>query len=244
MKLKIRDINKIYKSKDHNIEVLSNINITINSGEFVVILGPSGSGKSTLLEIIGGLNAPSKGQIIINNIPVKGPSIERAFVFQDYALFPWRTVMGNLKYVFEVQGKCEKWKDTCEKCLSLVELEGFKNAFPYQLSGGMKQRVALARALVGNPDILLMDEPFAALDAITRHNLQLMLIEIICGSKTVVFVTHSIEEALILANRIVVLSSRPGQIKKIINVPGRPGKRDMKSHSILKLHDEIWNMLE
>ncbi len=203
------------------IQALGGINLDIKEGEFLAIVGPSGCGKSTFLEIVAGLIKATSGSIYIDGAPIDGPDHNRGIVFQGYALFPWRTVLGNVAYGLEEKGVPEKEREEiCGQYISLVGLSGFENRYPYELSGGMKQRVAIARALAYNPDILLMDEPFAALDAQSREILQDEILRIWEETKkTVVFVTHNIEEAVFLADRIAVMSARPGRIKKIIDVP-------------------------
>jgi NitT/TauT family transport system ATP-binding protein len=243
----IQEVFKRFNTSRGALEALCGINLTIHAGEFLALLGPSGSGKTTLLEIVAGLTNATKGQVLVDGKTVIGPSPQISIVFQDYALFPWRTVEGNVRYALEVQKfPRSEWNDRCKQHLDMVQLTDFRNAYPSQLSGGMKQRVALARALISDPQILLMDEPFAALDAITRRQLQLMLLQIIAQSpKTVLFVTHSIEEALLLADRIVVFSSRPGRIREIIEVPNTDmGNRCPRPSRQIELAEHIWRLLE
>ncbi|ACL16475.1 ABC transporter ATP-binding protein [Methanosphaerula palustris] len=200
---------------------LEQINLHVQTGEFLVIIGPSGCGKSTFLDMVGGLSQPDKGEIFIDGKQVKGPGLDRGIVFQQYALFPWRTAQENVEVGLEAQ-KIEKDKRHAisKDYLSLVGLTGFENRYPYELSGGMKQRVAIARALALNPDVLLMDEPFAALDAQTREILQRDLLRIKDETKkTVIFITHSIDEAVFLADRVAVMTARPGKIKEIVEIP-------------------------
>jgi NitT/TauT family transport system ATP-binding protein len=246
VKVVIQNVSKQFNTPQGILEALCKVNVTIRAGEFFALLGPSGSGKTTLLEIVAGLTHATEGQVLVDEKVVIGPSPQRSVVFQDYALFPWRTVEGNIRYALEVQ-KIPKteWNDRCERYLDIVHLTDFRHAYPGQLSGGMKQRVALARALISDPHILLMDEPFAALDAITRRQLQLMLLQIIEQSpKTVLFVTHSIEEALLLADRIAVFSSRPGCIREIIEVPFAMNRRGLRSSRQIELEEHIWTLLE
>lgn len=202
------------------IEALRSINLTIEDGEFVCIVGASGCGKTTLLRIIDGLTRATSGEVLLREKPVIGPSPECAFVFQSDSLLPWRTVMANVVFGLEVRGESKRRSDEIASGLvKLVGLTGFENLYPDELSGGMRQRVNLARALAMNPDVLLMDEPFASLDAQTREIMQLELLQIWASQKqTVLFVTHQIEEAVYLADRIVVLSTRPGRVKEIIPV--------------------------
>ena len=199
---------------------LSDISLTIGDGEFVSILGPSGSGKSTLLYIVGGFIKPSEGTVRIKGTPVTGPGPDRGPVFQEFALFPWKTVLGNVTYGLDHQGvpRAEA-QARAAALIEMVHLKGYENFYPKELSGGMKQRVAIARTLAYRPSILLMDEPFGALDAHTRTQLQRDLLDIWeRDRKTVLFVTHSVEEAVFLSDRVVVLTRSPGRIKEIIDV--------------------------
>jgi NitT/TauT family transport system ATP-binding protein len=217
---------------------LGGVNLNIKAGEFFVILGPSGCGKSTFLDLIGGLTEPDDGKILIDGKPVTGPSLDRAVVFQQSALFPWRTALQNVSFFLEAK-KVEKnvREETARKFLSLVGLSGFENRYPYELSGGMKQRVAIARALAINPEVLLMDEPFAALDAQTREIMQRDLLKIRDQTrKTVVFITHSIDEAVFLADRVAIMSARPGIIKTVIDIPI---PRSLRLSNDLKLTPEF-----
>ncbi len=248
IKVKVDGITKVFHSKNGNngngcVEALGGINLEIRTGEFLAIVGPSGCGKSTFLEILGGLIKPSCGSIYIDGKTVNGPNHDRGMVFQGYALFPWRTVTENIAYGLEEKGVPKKTRnEICKKYISLVGLSGFESHYPYQLSGGMKQRVAIARALAYDPDILLMDEPFAALDAQTRDTLQGEVLRIWEETKkTVLFVTHNIEEAVFLADRIAVMSARPGIIKKIIDIPlSRPRSEDFRtSQDFIKLRQEV-----
>ena len=218
-------INKNGNSK-HNgngsneVLALGGVSIDIKNGEFMAIVGPSGCGKSTFLHIVGGLSKPSHGTVSIDGRPITGPGLDRGIVFQQYALFPWRTALGNIEAGLEKQNISKKEREEiARKYLSLVNLNGFENHYPYQLSGGMKQRVAIARALAYDPDILLMDEPFGALDAQTREILQLELLRIWEEThKTILFVTHSIDEAVFLADRAAILTARPGTVKNIVDI--------------------------
>lgn len=191
---------------------LEDFTLSIREGEFVSILGPSGCGKSTLLDIISGLAAPRSGEVRIDGKLVRGPALDRGFVMQGYALLPWRTVYRNIAYGLEVKGVSRRErKEICQHYIRLVGLEGFEERYPNELSGGMKQRVAIARSLAYDPEVLLMDEPFAAVDAQTRETLQDELLRIWeKTSKTIIFVTHSIEEAVLLSNRAVIMTPRPG----------------------------------
>ena len=207
---------------------LADISLAIAEGEFVSILGPSGCGKSTLLYVVGGFIAPSSGSITVNGSAVTGPGPDRGPVFQEFALFPWKTVLGNVMYGLREQGVARELAESKARALiSLVHLTGYENFYPKELSGGMKQRVAIARTLAYGPKILLMDEPFGALDAHTRTGLQRELLEIWeRDRKTVLFVTHSVEEAVFLSDRVVVLTRSPGRIKATIEIDlPRPRQR-------------------
>ncbi|MDF2620029.1 MAG: putative transporter ATP-binding protein [Xanthobacteraceae bacterium] len=211
------------------IPVLSGVDLDIRQGEFVTIVGPSGSGKSVLLDIIAGLTQPTGGFAAIDGRKVVRPHPETAYVFQQYALFPWRTALQNIEYPLEVRGvgRAER-RERAQHFLNLFGLRGFEDRYPSQLSGGMQQRVAIARALATDPQVLLMDEPFAALDAQTRDILQSELLRIWEQIKTtVVFVTHSIDEAIFLADRIVVMTARPARVKESIEVD-LPRPRDIE----------------
>lgn len=204
-------------NKDFNdIHVLENIDLTVECGEFVSVLGVSGCGKSTLLRIIGGLDSASSGSITVNGVTVDRPTRKIGFVFQDHRLLPWLTAEDNIKLVLEKKNDQDAVAD---HYLKLVGLNGFSKAYPAQLSGGMSQRVAIARALATKPDILLLDEPFGALDAMTRINMQHELRKIWRAEKiTMILITHDIDEAVFLGQRVVVMSSRPGRIKDVFNI--------------------------
>jgi len=205
---------------------LADISLTIADGEFVSVLGPSGCGKSTLLYIVGGFVQPSEGSVTVGGAPVTGPGPDRGPVFQEFALFPWKTVLGNVAYGLIEQGLGRAEAEAKARALiALVHLSGYENFYPKELSGGMKQRVAIARTLAYGPSILLMDEPFGALDAHTRTGLQNELLEIWeRDRKTVLFVTHSVEEAVFLSDRVVVLTRSPGRIKAEVRI-GLPRPR-------------------
>ena len=207
---------------------LSDISLDVAQGEFVSILGPSGCGKSTLLYIVGGFVPPSEGTVRVAGQPVTGPGPDRGPVFQEFALFPWKTVLGNVMYGLTEQGAPRKLaEDRARALIEMVHLKGYENFYPKELSGGMKQRVAIARTLAYGPSILLMDEPFGALDAHTRTGMQMELLDIWeRDRKTVLFVTHSVEEAIFLSDRVVVLTRSPGRIKTIVTIDlPRPRRR-------------------
>ena len=227
---------------------LSDITLDVMAGEFMVLVGPSGSGKSTLLDLLAGLTKPTSGRILIDGQPVSGPALDRGVVFQQYALFPWKTAIQNVEFGLEAKGvaKAER-RDIARRFLAMVGLESFESRYPHELSGGMKQRVAIARSLAYDPGVLLMDEPFAALDAQTRETLQGELLRIWEQSrKTIVFITHSIDEAAYLGQRVAVLTSRPGRIKQIIDIPlqSRAREEDLRSSpEFARLRHEIWGLL-
>ena len=218
--LTVENLNKKYVSHGSVTSALVDINLRIEEGEFVCLLGPSGCGKSTLLKIIAGLIPATSGRITINGRPVSGPGPERAVVFQDYALFPWMTVRDNVEFGLEARRlPVAERREVSSRLLKVVGLSDFAERFPHQLSGGMKQRVSIARALSFDPALLLMDEPFGALDEMTRERLNMELLQIWAGSgSTVVFVTHSIAEAVFLSTRVVVMSPRPGRISDVIAI--------------------------
>jgi NitT/TauT family transport system ATP-binding protein len=236
------------KTPVSNFIAVENVSLNVKAGEFLVIVGPSGCGKSTLLDLLAGLTTPTSGSISLNGKPITGPGLDRGIVFQQYALFPWLTALENIEFGLEAKGvaKDERLK-TAEHFLKLVGLSDFQHHYPSELSGGMKQRVAIARSLAYNPDVLLMDEPFAALDAQTRETLQAELVRIWQQTgKTVVFITHSIDEAIYLGQRIAIMTSRPGRIKQIIDVPAelRSNHEDVRSsREFGELRHEIWSLL-
>lgn len=243
--LEIKDLYMSFTIDSGTLQVLNNINLTISKGEFICIVGASGCGKSTLLRIIGGLEQAYTGNCLFKGQEVKGPSVDRGFVFQESRLFPWLTVEKNVEFGLRdasggKYGNSSEKKKTVGRHLELVGLEKFSKAYPYQLSGGMQQRASIARALVNNPDMLLMDEPFGALDAFTRINMQQEILKIWRKEKTtMILVTHDIDEAVYLADRVVLMSQRPGTIKKIIknDVP-RP--RNRKNPEYTKIRNEIF----
>ena len=218
--LEIRGVSKQFELQGQRIEALRDANLRVNKGEFVCLIGASGCGKSTLLRIVAGFEVPSQGQALMWDVPIAGPGPERGMVFQDYGLFPWLTVRGNIGFGPSARGRSTaEVRDIVERFVALVGLEKFADAYPHQLSGGMKQRVAIARVLANDAEIVLMDEPFGALDAMTRERLQDELLEIWQRTGlTVLFVTHSIEEAIFLGDRIVVMSPSPGRIDSDMRV--------------------------
>ncbi|MGI5423466.1 ABC transporter ATP-binding protein [Streptomyces sp. CA-179760] len=227
---------------------LDRIDLQIAAGEFVVLVGPSGCGKSTLLDLLGGLTRPSGGRVLLDGRPVDGPGLDRGIVFQQYALLPWRTAQGNVEFGLEATGVPRRQRASrAREFLDLVGLTGFADRHPHELSGGMRQRVAIARSLAYDPDVLLMDEPFAALDAQTRESLQDELLRIWQRTgKTVVFITHGIDEAVYLGQRVAVMTSRPGRVKQIVPVAlgSRDATDDLRSSPEFAHHrHEIWSLL-
>ena len=219
--LEVRDLGKRFASTQGEVEALRNINFKVHRREFVCVIGPSGCGKSTLIRILAGLEQHSSGAVLLDGKPVDGPGQDRGMVFQGYSLFPWLTVKKNVMFGPEVNGRGH---DTAEQdaltWLDLVGLSKFADAYPHQLSGGMRQRVAIARALVNQPRILLMDEPFGALDAQTRCRMQSHLLDIWRNiDVTILFITHDLDEAIYLADRILVLKAHPGEVQELIEVP-------------------------
>jgi NitT/TauT family transport system ATP-binding protein len=222
--LEVRRLSKVFFEQNDprkpGLVALYNISLSIRKNEFVSLLGPSGCGKTTLIRIVAGLLSADRGEVIVNGLEVTVPGRERCMVFQQFGLLPWRTVMSNVEFGLEIEGTPkEERRRIAEKYLELVGLKGFENYYPHQISGGMQQRVGIARALSKQPDILLMDEPFGAVDAQTREQLQEELLKIWGQTDTtVVFVTHSIDEAIYLSDRVVVMQARPGRIKDEVAV--------------------------
>jgi NitT/TauT family transport system ATP-binding protein len=218
-RIELRNVSKRYRTGKAELVALEGIDLDVGDGELLSILGPSGCGKSTLLYLVAGLEKPSAGEVEVGGAIVTGPGRERNVVFQEYAVFPWRTVLGNVTLGLEGHYPAGEVEERARRFLRLVGLEGFESIYPHQLSGGMKQRTALARSLAMEPDVLLMDEPFAAVDAQSRESLQEELLRIWQESRmTTVFVTHGIEEAIYLARRVVVMSASPGRVKEIVSV--------------------------
>ena len=213
--LAVRDVSKVFQIGGDAVEALRHVNLVIDKGEFVCLIGASGCGKSTLLRIIAGFEPPSSGEVRVFDHPVAGPGSDRGMVFQDYALFPWMTVRENISFGPKQKGLTKpKIREIADEYLNMVGLAKSADRFPHQLSGGMKQRVAIARVLANEANILLMDEPFGALDALTREQLQEELLQIWERTQvTVIFVTHSVEEATFLAGRVVVMTAGPGRIE-------------------------------
>ncbi|MEW6639544.1 MAG: ABC transporter ATP-binding protein [Pseudomonadota bacterium] len=227
---------------------LEDVTLDVRPGEFLALVGPSGCGKSTLLDLLGGLTTPSSGQILLDGQPIAGPARDRGIVFQQYALFPWRTAIQNVEFGLEVAGVgAVERRARAQHYLELVNLAAFANRYPHELSGGMKQRVAIARSLAYDPEVLLMDEPFAALDAQTREQLQAELLRIWRATgKTIVFITHGIDEAVVLGQRVAVMTARPGRIKQIVDVPEalRSDSEDVRALPLFgEVRHQVWTLL-
>jgi NitT/TauT family transport system ATP-binding protein len=239
-------VGKIFRDEHtgHEIEAIHDITLNVGEGRFVVLIGPSGCGKSTFLYMVAGFEHPTKGQLLLHGKKILGPGPDRGIVFQEFVLYPWRTVLGNVTVGLEVRKvpQAER-QQRARQLLQLVGLNGFEQQFPYKLSGGMKQRVAIARALAPDPEILLMDEPFGALDAQTRQVLMDDLLDVWRRTqKTILFVTHSVQEAVFLADEIVVLTGRPSTVHKIVSVQ-LPRPRDYTSRGFAQVEREVMNMI-
>lgn len=254
-KIKVTGVTRQYmirrNTEDEKKEftALKDVDLTVRPGEFLTIVGPSGCGKSTLLDLIAGLALPTEGELFIDGKKITGPALDRGIVMQGYALFPWRTVRRNVEFGLEIKKVPKKDRQAIsDRFLELVGLSGYADRYPYELSGGMKQRVAIARALAYDPEVLLMDEPFAAVDAQTRETLQDELLQIWERTgKTIIFVTHSIDEAVALADRVVVMSPNPGRVREIVNVtlprPRRVG--DVQSTADFSwIRHRVWELLQ
>lgn len=241
-KIRAIGISKVFydEGAGKKVEAIEDITLSIDEGHFVVIIGPSGCGKSTFLNIVAGFEKPTKGEVFLNGEPIVGPGPDRGFVFQEFVLYPWRTVLGNVTIGLEVQKmpKTQRTKLALE-LLKLIGLQGFEYHYPHVLSGGMKQRVAIARSLATDPEILLMDEPFGALDAQTRQVFMQDLLRIWEKMrKTILFVTHSTQEAILLADEIIILSARPSSVCKIVTV-SLPRPRDPLRPEFIELEREV-----
>jgi NitT/TauT family transport system ATP-binding protein len=245
--VEVRGITKYYPGGVHALE---SINLGFPRGKMTTLLGPSGCGKTTLLKIIAGLLEPTEGEILINGRVVTGPGPERAFVFQDFALLPWASVTRNVAFGLELSGVAKaKREETARHYIEKVGLSGFENSYPHELSGGMRQRVGLARALAVDADVLLMDEPFSAVDEQTRRQFQEELLRLLEDeNKSVIFVTHSIEEAVYVSDQIVLLSPRPGRISEIITPDvereGMSADQIRRDEGYLDTVENIWQMLK
>ncbi len=243
--LSIKKLNKSFQRDQNNLTVLDGIHLDIEQGEFISIVGSSGCGKSTLLRLVAGLDSDYQGEILLNKIPIQGTDLKRGLIFQEHRLLPWLTVSENIHLALEETGLSRSEKNArVKEHIEIVGLTGFENAYPHELSGGMAQRVAIARGLVNKPDILLLDEPFGALDAMTRSHLQAELQRIWQHEKiTMILVTHDIEEAVYLGDRVIVMSARPGKIKEIIPIPlAHPRHKD--SESLFNFRNQALHLLD
>ncbi|MBK9167388.1 MAG: ABC transporter ATP-binding protein [Bryobacterales bacterium] len=237
-KLCVSGVNKTFRRDGKSVHVLEDIDLTVREGEFVCILGPSGCGKSTLLNIVGGFTTATSGRVEIDGEPVRGPDPRRIFVFQERGVFPWLTVEGNISFGLFKLPKHERERRVSHY-VHMVGLKGFEQSYPHELSGGMKQRLEVARALAVNPDMLFLDEPFGALDSITRLLMRGELLRIWQAErKTILFVTHDIDESVQLADRVVVMSARPATIRTIIDID-IPHPRELSSRRYLELRDGL-----
>lgn len=247
VKVKIDQVKRVFNVRGNEVIALNGVDLDIMENEFVCVVGPSGCGKSTLLNMIAGLDKPSSGAIYMDGKEVDGPSPDRGVVFQQYALFPWLTVEKNVAFGLKLRGfDQETIERETKKYLEMVELTAFAKSYPKELSGGMKQRVAIARAYAVNPQVLLMDEPFGALDAQTRTQLQTELLKTWeKEQKTCFFITHDVEEAIILAQKVVIMSSRPGRIKEVveINIPHPRTQETKMTKEFLYLKNYIWGQV-
>ena len=247
--IQAKNVGLTFRPKNREpITALNDFSLEVGQGEFVSIVGPSGCGKSTFLNILLGLIKPDTGLMQLNGARITGPGQDRAMVFQEFGLLPWRTVLANVELGLELKGvEFSIRRHRATELINMAGLAGFENHYPHELSGGMKQRVGLARALATDPEVLLMDEPFAALDAQTRDLMQAELLQVWDRTKkTVIFVTHSIEEAAYLSDRVVIMSARPGRIKQIIKVQlPRPRDYEMRlSPEFNDLKSRIWEVLK
>ena len=247
IKLHIDNVRKVFNTRNGEMVALNGVTLDIHENEFICVVGPSGCGKSTLLNIIAGLSEPTSGAVYCDGKKVTGTGTERGVVFQQYALFPWLTVKKNVRFALEMRGvKGAEADELAMEYLAKVELTKFADHYPKELSGGMKQRVAIARAYAAEPQVLLMDEPFGALDAQTRTQLQSELLETWeKDQKTCFFITHDVEEAIILAQKVIIMSARPGRIKEIVDItiPYPRTQETKMSPEFLELKNHIWGQV-
>ena len=247
LRLKVNHLGKVFGEGAQAVTALQDVNLEIRQSEFVMIVGPSGCGKTTLINIIGGLDQQTSGDVFLDGRMISGPGADRGMVFQGYSLFPWLTVLKNVEFGLKMKGIPSSHRErTARKYIRLVGLEGFENALPKQLSGGMKQRVAIARTLANEPEILLMDEPFGALDAQTRVVMQELLADIRRKTDTtILFITHDIDEAVLLGDRVYVMSRRPGSVRDVleVNLPGERSHNSLVLPEFLEIKKKIMDML-
>jgi NitT/TauT family transport system ATP-binding protein len=247
MRVCVEGVSKTFAGRAGEIEALHDVSLAVEEGEFVTVLGPSGCGKSTLLHIVAGLVAPTRGRVVFGDAPAAGSPLT-SIVFQDHALFPWRTVLANVAFGLEVRGVPEaERRARARALLELVGLQGFQDRYPRELSGGMRQRVAIARALAVEPALLLMDEPFSALDAQSRALMQLELMGLWERTrKSILYVTHQIQEAVLLGDRVVVMTRRPGRVLTVrpIDLPRPRDERTMLTPAFGRLVDECWQLVK
>lgn len=246
--IEVNDVSKIFTSKDGDVVALKDLSFSIQDGEFLTVVGASGCGKTTLLNLIAGFIRPNAGQIMLQGRQITGINPQCGMIFQQYALFPWKTVQENVEFGMKMKRMPKKNRRAkATEFIEMVGLKGFENAYPHALSGGMKQRVSIARALANDPEVMLLDEPFAALDAMTRQVLQEQLLKIYEESKkTIIFITHSIDEALLLSSRIIIMTARPGRIAQdIVNDLPYPRNASVQlSERYNQLKKEIWNSVQ
>lgn len=246
-KLQVKNLSRIYEGNNGPVVALQDVNLTVKESEFVMIVGPSGCGKTTLINIIGGLDEATSGEVLLDGKPVSAPGVDRGMVFQGYSLFPWLNVQKNIEFGLKMKGiPAAERADQAKKYIELVGLKGFEAALPKQLSGGMKQRVAIARTLANEPEVLLMDEPFGALDAQTRVVMQELLADISRRTgTTILFITHDIDEAVLLGERVYVMSRRPGTVRDVIevNIPGERSHNSLVLPEFLETKKQIMDML-
>ncbi len=244
-RVSVRDVSKTYDTGGDTLQALDGVSFDADTGEFVCLVGPSGCGKTTLFRIIGGLESPTSGEVLLSGDPVTEPTPSLGIVFQEYHLFPWRTVRENVAFGLEqMEVPPEERTARVEEMLELVGLSGFGDTYPSGLSGGMKQRVGIARALAVDPDLLLMDEPFGSVDAQTRSMLHDELLEVWEETgKTVLFVTHDVEEAVTLADRVVVMSPRPGRVREVVDVD-LPRPRDRTDERFGRVQERVLSLIQ